>query len=502
LGLALLLILLPATVHADDQAAVLLSKHKAFVGWQLGDGTFNALRLERRFMDSKGTVLQTAIELRVGMLYRRDYASAQHPESTTSTGFTGKIFWDTSVNGFTAPILGRGANVLFALDALFSEGITELPATLSGTANVNGVSASILHVTTSGSTPMNIYVDPRTGAFLKAVVNPGEAGELTYTIHSYLDVAPGKKMIGSWSVGNSSAVYAYAKVERFSGTPDQLAADLHPPAPTAVWQFANASPFPIKVTDKRVYVDAAVNGVRGRFILDTGAAGITLTDEFANRAHVKTVSHSHAFGVGGETSTLVRRADTIQVGGNTLSNVIVNTINITMNDPAYHESPNGLLGFDFLGDAVVVLNTANQTMQILDPSQTPADASKGFVVTANFSNLIPTIPIRIDGRADVDALLDTGDEAYMIFSNGLRGIAMLARAQLMASGISGEEAMACGNLSSVSIGPITYENAPACRSASLSPGEAIVGFDFLRHFDYVFDYPQGHITMTQHQNDN
>ena len=63
--------------------------------------------------------------------------------------------------------------------------------------------------------------------------------------------------------------------------------------------------------------------MQGRFILDTGTAGIALTDDFANRANVKTVDKSSSFGIGGVTKTLVRKADTIVIGGNTLSNVIV-----------------------------------------------------------------------------------------------------------------------------------------------------------------------------------
>ena len=49
---------LGGTGSANDDAQALLAKHRAFVGWQLEDGTFKTLRLEREYVNDKGKVTE------------------------------------------------------------------------------------------------------------------------------------------------------------------------------------------------------------------------------------------------------------------------------------------------------------------------------------------------------------------------------------------------------------------------------------------------------------
>jgi hypothetical protein len=60
-------------------------------------------------------------------------------------------------------------------------------------------------------------------------------------------------------------------------------------------------------------------------------------------------------------------------------------------------------------------------------------------------------------------------------------------------------ARGCGNLESLAIGPITYAGQEACLWGFPSDF-ALLGFDFLKHFDYVFDYPHGRMFMTPNKN--
>lgn len=57
---AVIIALSPTSVCAvsqssgDPQALELLAKHKSFVGWQLGDGTFQTMRVTGNITDEKG----------------------------------------------------------------------------------------------------------------------------------------------------------------------------------------------------------------------------------------------------------------------------------------------------------------------------------------------------------------------------------------------------------------------------------------------------------------
>ncbi len=493
-----------AAAPAADDATTLLQKHRAFVGWQFGDGAVKALALERQYVSPKGTVSK-ATEQRLGLAYRRDYVATSPNDYSGAVGFTGRIFWSTNQNGFTVPSVGDAAKASLITDALFMEGTSELPGEVRGQSTIDGKPVSIIRVTMSGATPVDVYEDD-TGAYLRAVVDPGGSEETSYDIRSYIDIAPGKKMIGSWSIDGSKGVYSYTKTT-LNG--DVSESELHPPAAQATWTFRNDKPQKIKVTVGRIYVDAVVNGVPGRFILDTGASSIVLTDEFANRAHVKTVTHSRAIGIGGETKTLVRTADTIDFGGNTLSNVTVDTINQSFDDDKFDERPVGLIGFDLFADALVHLDTSNQTITIQDPSTTLTPPPNSVPVTVDLSARVPTVPMMINGKADVNAELDTGNTFYVLVSKQLRdrGVAMAIdnsqvgylASHIIIGGIGGDEEVECGHLDQITLGPIVYQQASACESNSYGPHEALIGLDFLQHFDYIFDYQHSQIVMIPHK---
>jgi hypothetical protein len=173
--------LAPAPVRADD-AQVLLAKHRAFVGWQYGDGGVSSLYLERIYTDATGKVTQHATEKRLGLAYRRDYqASATYGEGG-STGFTGRVFWKTSENGFTVPMIGDTAKYHLAVDVLFMEGSTELPATVQSSTSINGKSVQIVRIAMNGAVPFDVYEDPQTGAYVRAVIDPGGSQEAIINI--------------------------------------------------------------------------------------------------------------------------------------------------------------------------------------------------------------------------------------------------------------------------------------------------------------------------------
>jgi predicted aspartyl protease len=493
---------IPAPVSAYE-AQDLLAKHRAYVGWQFGDGSVQALQLERIYTDASGKVTQHATERRLGLAYRRDYQQVKDYEAGGSTGFTGNIFWTTNANGFTVPLIGDNAKYYLAMDVLFMEGSSELPAALQSDQTVAGKSVQVIRITMNGALPLDVYEDPQTGAYVRAVIDPGGQLETPINILSYADLSPGKKIIGSWSFGSDKGAYAYTK-STVNGPVG--AADLHPPAPAAKWTFANTQPFKITVTDSRIFVDAKINGVPGHFILDTGASGIALTDAFADRAQLKTVDKSDAFGIGGATKTRIRKADTVEIGGNTLSNVITNSI--TLDYYNSREQFDGLMGFDLFGGAIVNLSLSGATMQLSDPAAGPASPPSGwYPITPDLTTFTPHVPAKIDDRLEVSALFDTGGYNLVLLSDQIEhhGINLLANrggflgGNSAIGGVGGYEITVCGPLAKITIGPFSYTGTEACESRSWDLHDGLIGYDFLKHFDYIFDYPHGVMYMSPHK---
>jgi hypothetical protein len=475
-----------ALSSGDPQAQALLAKHRAFVGWQFGDGTFGTMRITGDVTDEKGAETASFVELSSGLLYNNAYTDLKRDNVTERNGFTGNLFWETDYAGFTTPVYGDYAKFLASFTMLEREGTTELTSSFIGDKTVDGKSVGVVRVTLANGYPIDLYVDPATGAYVKAVIDPDGAYETTYHIRSYADVLPGKKMMASFTIDDDKRVYAYTK---FEPNVPVTSEDLHPPAPTASWTFGSGAPFPIKVTHERLLVDATVNGVKGRFILDTGADSIYLDDRFADRANATVLRGSGtAYSLYGEVKTRTRSVKTITFGDATLQNVLVFSQDFEKDyyrglDASGYD---GLIGFDLFAGAIVRLNVYDATMAILDPT-TDLSAEKGLPITVDLSQGVPAIPMTLNKTIAANALLDTGNPGIIFF-----GADLITKHNFKVFN-------GCGNIDSLAIGPIVYTDESACQYG-MAADDMLLGFDFLKHFDFVFDYPHGRMFIRPNKN--
>lgn len=487
----------PPAVYSDASFEMLKAKHKAFVGWQLGDGTFRTLVLSRQYVDADGKVAQLATERRRGLIYRTTAVLPNREAVTDDSGFTGNVFWTSSQNGFTTPLYGDLAKVRYSYDLLFNEGTTALAGALLRRETIDGKVCDLVRFDVPQADPIEVDVDSATGAYVRAVIDPQGRQEIVVHIVSYTDVA-GKRILGSYRLGDSSAgTYTYTSV-----TPNAPLADgeLHPPAAQARWSFDNPKPFSVDTTLKpnRLLADVLVNGVKGRFIIDTGASAIFLNERFAERAKVTKVGgEGVALGLYGAQRAGVRQAATIQVGGNTLSNALVEVQNF--NERGYWGLDNrdydGLLGYDFFAGAVVTLDPSARTMKIEDPNSVGAVA-QGLEVLVDTSSRIPTVPMTLNRSIPVNAMLDTGDPGMVVFGPDILYKYHLRMARRIGTRVGGGS-VECGNIESLELGPINYGGAVACKldSGLVNGRNVLVGLDFLQHFTIEFDYPHGRMSF-------
>jgi hypothetical protein len=491
-----------APVQADDQAQTLLAKHRAFVGWQSGDGTFKTLRLEREYVDSKGVVTELSLERRIGLLYRNTDTYPRRANTTEEAGFTGNIFWRSDINGFTTPIYGDLAKYRLSAAALLNEGLPSAGATLVRTDTKEGKPIDVVRVPMQEADAVDLSIDPATGAIVKAVIDPGGDYETTFHIVSYAEPVPTKKMIGSFRIGDGGGTFTYTKIEpnvAISG------ADLHPPKPTASWAFANSKPFPVQLTPTRIVVQATVDGKEGTFILDTGASeGIILNKAFADKIGAKDLRvHDQTLTLYEPTPIELRRVDIIQMGGNTLSNMIVQAVdfNNTFANKDYRGLDNknydGLIGYGLFAGAIVRMDLGAGTMIIDDPASFDASGEKGLPLLIDIADGTPSVPMTLDGSIPVKAYFDSGDPDTVIFGPDLIFKYHLTMGTKIEGAAGGYGSMACGTLDKLTLGPIVYTGVDACERKTdvMSGRNILVGLDFLRHFNITFDYPHGRLFL-------
>jgi hypothetical protein len=470
----------------DPQALALLAKHRAFVGWQFGDGTFQTMRITGNVTDEKGKPTQTFVLLSEGLLYNDGFTELKRNGVIERDGFTGNLFWESNYNGFTTPVYGDYAKFLASVTILRNEGTTELPATYRGTKTIEGKQTGIVRVTLKNGDPIDLYVDPDTGAYVQATVDPDGAYEETYHFRAYQDVVPGKKMVSSLTTGDDKPVTTFT---RFEPNVPVTAEDLHPPAPIASWTFGNGTPFPFTMTHDRMLVDATINGVKGRFLLDTGADAIVLDDRFADRAHAEVLNSSDsAYMISGEVKTRLRKVQTVTLGNSTLHDAVA--FSQAFRTSQYGNDPrdqfDGLIGFDLFAGAIVKLNVYDATIAILDPN-TDLSSEKGLPVILDLSQGSPIVPMTLNNSMPVNAELDTGSPGLIFFGPDLT-------TKYHFRVFDG-----CTNINTLSIGPIVYAGESACQYG-LSANYMLIGFDFLRHFDFVFDYPHARMFIRPNKN--
>ncbi len=486
----------PPTARADD-AASLLAKHKAFVGWQYGDGTFHYLRETGAIAKTSGgpgDLDATFTTVRANTVYRTTKTTTASG-ITVGEGFTGNAFWQTDANGFIRPFIGDAQKARVSQQLVFTEATTAFDGTLQGTATVSGTDVSIVRISPASGLPIDLYVDAATGAYKRVVFDPDGAFRATVDILSYIDGPGGKKFIGSYKTPGSEYTTTIKTIEAPSSIDTAL---FVPPRPTAFWSFdSRNAPMPIIYDwyrNQRIYFHAKVNGVDGKFILDTGdGTGIVLTQDFADKLKLTESKAGTATGVGGAVAIKALRVDTIAIGGNTLHNVMVTT------QPG-HLDADGLMGLDLLAGVVAHLDLDAQTLTLYDPATADLAtlAAGGLPLTVDTDNGVPAVPMVIDGRIPVRAMLDTGNPMFVLFGPDLiyKDHLVMRRTGAILPGIGGYEFVECGAVNEIAIGPIKYTGAPACQSKSFDGHTILVGLDFLRHFGYWFDYPQSQIIMT------
>lgn len=491
--LAASLVAAPLAARADDTAASLLAKHAAFVGWQFGQGPNKSFQFtDTVTTDKDGKTIRTTAERRVGIVYRDDVTDLESG-TTNHFGYTGNIAWRSDANGFTVPVIGDPAKATLAWDMVFGEAVQGSPAELRGTKTIDGKQYAIVRVSNPAALPIDLYIDPDTGAYKRVVVDEGGSYEEALTVLGYSDLAPGEKMIGKYKYDGSVATHTAGNISVSAVSNDQL----HPPAQTATWTFSNPNPIPFKMGHYRIIIDAKFNGVPGKFVLDTGAGGIFLAKSFADKAHLKSIGTAEASGIGGSLHTKTMHADSFEIGGNTLSNLVVYSEDLHLGD----EGPDGLIGFDLLAGTFATLDFGNSTLRIQDPASADPSSIQGVHVAADLSSGSPIVPTKVNGSIELNALLDTGAPTHMLIPYDLvskYGLRMLIddsvegyfSSHQVVAGVGGYEIGECGRLDTVALGPIVYENPSTCKSGSFDGRSGLIGLDFLKGFDKIyFDYP-------------
>ena len=514
---------------AADAASV-LAKHKAYIGWTYGDGTLKTARITSDVAppspaptpdpaatpDPFGKANRKTVELRRELLYKAVTTAYGLPQG--SEGFTGSVFWRANENGQVVTRRLRDGRQALTSDIIDAEAFAEIPTAIRPDAALDGKMSTVVRLEPKTGVPADVYFDPESGAMRGYVLEPDTPAErLTVHVVSYAEFAPGKKYIASVRVNESRRIERVTSFEPNVPVTDD---DLHPPAATSTWTFGEPRPTPIEVVEhsalytnsgaRAVHVTLAVNGHVGHFLFDSGAGGMLMSGEFAKNAGVKELGRTAYSGVNGRgVAATIGRVDSIGIGGSTLHDVLVT---LTKGGGA-GGGLDGIMGYDVLAAAVVNVNLVNKTLTITNPNGYEAPVAQGaYAFPVDLSIFHAGVPVKVNQTVLPSVWLDTGDDFFVILPHELeKKTVALANTITLAGGFtfeqtitfggvdgSGSEAARCVRLNEIQIGPYRYQKALSCFAPNDAFGAegGLIGFDFLRHFNWTFDYPHGKVVLT------
>lgn len=271
----------------------------------------------------------------------------------------------------------------------------------------------------------------------------------------------------------------------FEKNPTVADADLHPPAQTAHWDFGPTGVVPFTSPHHRIIVHATVNGVLGTFLVDSGAAEMFISGNFARRAGLTPIGHSKAYSLYGTEKTTIGKISTFTLGDSTLHDVLVDYGTAEFDT----DGADGLLGYGLFGGADIMVDFKNGTLTIRDPAVAASAPSDGGThVKASFGTGQAMIPMTLDKSVLFDTVVDTGNPDLVLIPDrqitrhALRFYAHDARAD-------------CGYIDTLTVGTLSYDHPRACQMYG-SDRWLLVGMDFLKKFDRVdFDYPNGELVF-------
>lgn len=473
--------LVPRLARAED-ATWLKTLHRAYVGYTFGDGTIKTLRYAETAAKRDGKPIESRHVVRSGLAYRENEHSVKE-NFDTSNGFTGNIFWYSDQNGFTTPVADASTGIMYASDLVFTDAIAVLPWTYRDTVTEDGLKVAIARTELKNGPTVDLHVDTATGAYHKVIIDPAGDYERRLRVLKYAEVGAGVRAISSWQDEGEDPV-TFTR-DAFEVNPLVSDSDLHPPVQTARWDFGPTGIVPFTTPHHRVIVSATINGVLGTFMVDSGAAEIYLSGNFARRAGLRPSGHSEAYSLYGVEKTDIGKVDTLQLGDATLRDVVVNFGTKEFDT----DGSDGMLGYGLFAGADVTVDFKTNTLKLRDPVVATATASdSGTHVKGSFADGQPKIPMVLDKSVLFDAIVDTGNPSVVLIPSqqlGRHGLRFYANN-------GGSE---CGHIDTLAVGTISYERPRACLMLAQSRW-LLLGMDFLKQFDRVdFDYPNGELVF-------
>lgn len=237
------------------------------------------------------------------------------------------------------------------------------------------------------------------------------------------------------------------------------------------------------------------------FIMDTGSGGISLDSLTADRLHLSTtLSDRTVRGIAGIKPVRYIYHQVLHLPGLDVENLDFHTNDYTILSQVYGVQIDGIIGYSFLRQFILEINSDSMTMQVYRPGRLRYPRGS-YIMHPEFTTLpIAQLGIRDDHKSEGSFFYDTGAGLCFLLSKKFAGdSAILARGHkpvmTEAEGLGGKTLMSLTVLKAVHLGPYVFRKVPTYilddqYNVTAYPNiEGLLGNDLLRRFNMIINYP-------------
>jgi hypothetical protein len=419
--------------------------------------------------------------------------------------------WSQNANGLTTLETG-----FHDRDAQNAERLLENQKMLKERKLLGEIPGAVPHYvvyTKSNGHPIWVFLNEATG-YADRLEEGLSAGRLTVVFDDYRTVSGFAQPhhIALSLVAGSHTEHGDYRLIKFNGTAvvknDELAI---PENRRRIDEFPTGSEsveLPARFIDSAVIVRLNVGGRGLDFQLDSGSSGIVFDRGVAQSLGLK--------GYGERVNTTA--------GTYVESQVIVPEIaigSIKLHDVAVYSLPFnyqlredlkvvGLLGFDFIDDAVIKVDYWNKKVTAIQPARFDADIPGAKAIPVSLDDRVPVVEAQIGDTMGEHFIVDTGSWTTLIFSDfakahpddvkdqGMGSVVKSRFPYIFAEGVGGDLSLEPVQLKTFIFAAVDFHEQVVYRTVGAAAFEGddhdgLIGYKFLRLFDVYFDYAHNRV---------
>jgi len=238
-----------------------------------------------------------------------------------------------------------------------------------------------------------------------------------------------------------------------------------------------------------------------QFILDTGAGTSLLSSELAKQLKVSIISTKEGQSAGGKVSVSLAKVDSLALGAAKIDEVDVGIVDLSHIGKTIGAKIDGDIGYNFLKHFRIAIDYQSCDIRFDDPTRIESFGRSAKTEVpmrlASLAKPLLLVDVHANRRGPFQFAIDTGTSTTAISPEIARQLGLKSSPTGSGTTAGAQVSVAAGSLKSLQLGGARIDDLVVVIAdffAMLSQAvgarlDGIVGYNFLRNFKVVIDYP-------------